>query len=86
MVMSMVTKPPQTRTVKASEFKAKCLQLMDEVAATGQSIIVTKHGQPIARLEAFRRPPESLFGALRGTVEILGDIVAPVGIDWEAER
>lgn len=86
MVMTMVIKNPPPRTVKASEFKAKCLRLMDEVAATGQSIIVTKKGKPVARLEAFRRPPASLYGTLRGSVEILGDITAPLGVDWEADQ
>jgi prevent-host-death family protein len=38
------------RTIKASEFKAKCLQLIDEVAASGESIEITKRGKPLARL------------------------------------
>ncbi len=74
------------RTIKASEFKAKCLQLMDEVAETGEGIVITKHGRPVTRLEPFRSRPDSLFGSLAGSVEILGDIVAPVGDDWEADR
>jgi prevent-host-death family protein len=42
-------------TVKASEFKAKCLALMDEVARTGEPILVTKNGKPIAELRPHRR-------------------------------
>jgi prevent-host-death family protein len=38
------------RTMKASEFKAKCLKLLDEVAQSGQSVVVTKDGRPIAQL------------------------------------
>ncbi len=38
------------RTIKASEFKAKCLRLMDEVAADGIPIVITKHGRPVTRL------------------------------------
>ena len=34
------------RTIKASEFKAKCLKLMDEVAESGEEIVITKHGRP----------------------------------------
>ena len=41
---------PTTRTITASEFRAKCLQLMNEVAATGVAIIITKRGKPIANL------------------------------------
>jgi prevent-host-death family protein len=38
------------RTLKASEFKAKCLKLMDEVAESGEAIVITKNGKPIAQL------------------------------------
>ena len=41
---------PTTRTITASEFRAKCLQIIDEVAATGEAIIITKRGKPIANL------------------------------------
>ena len=70
--------------MKASEFKAKCLQLMDEVAASGTSIVITKNGNPVSRLVPYRNRPASLFGALRGTVKVTGDIVAPVEVEWEA--
>ena len=72
------------RTIKASEFKAKCLKLMDEVAETGDELIVSKNGRPVARLVPYRRKPKSLFGIDRGKIEILGDIVEPLDIEWEA--
>ena len=74
------------RTIKASEFKAKCLKLMDEVAETGESIVVTKNGQPVSRLVPYRSRPESLFGVLKGSVEIRGDIIEPIDVEWEADR
>jgi len=74
------------RTIKASEFKAKCLKLMDEVAETGEAIVVTKNGKPVSRLVPYRLRPESLFGALKGSVDIRGDIVAPIDVEWEACR
>lgn len=37
-------------TIQASEFKAKCLALLDEVARTGETIVITKHGEPVAKL------------------------------------
>ena len=76
---------PGARVVKASEFKAKCLQLMDEVAASGEEIIITKRGRPVSRLVPYRHRPKSLFGIDRGRIEILGDIVAPLEEEWEAE-
>ena len=74
-----------TRTMKASEFKAKCLKLMDEVAAGGDEIVVTKNGRPTAKLVAYRKKPRSLYGAGRGRMKIIGDIVSPVELEWEAE-
>jgi prevent-host-death family protein len=74
-----------SKTVKASEFKAKCLQLMDEVAASGEPVIVTKHGKPVARLvPADAKQPKSIFGALIGQVTIKGDIIAPLDVEWDA--
>ena len=70
------------RTIKASEFKAKCLKLMDEVAETGQEIVITKNGKPVSRLAPYREKPESLFGIDRGKIEVLGDIVSPMPAEW----
>ena len=77
--------PSGVRTIKASEFKAKCLKLMDEVAESGGEIVITKNGRPVSRLVPYRARPESLFGIDRGRFEILGDIVEPVDVEWEAE-
>jgi len=74
------------RTIKASEFKAKCLALMDDVAGAGESIIITKHGRPVCRLVPYRQKPATLFGLHRDEIEILGDIIAPAETEWEAER
>jgi prevent-host-death family protein len=73
--------------VGAAEFKARCLELMDQVAATGNAMVITKRGQPVARLVPVSPPrPKSLVGALRGHIRIKGDIVGPLGIEWEASR
>ena len=74
------------RTIKASEFKAKCLKIMDEVAATGECVVITKNGVPVTELIPARRRPKSLFGALKGVVTPLGDIVSPVDVEWDALR
>ena len=78
-------KSSTTRVIKASEFKARCLKLMDEVAEHGGEIIITKNGHPTARLVAYREKPNTLFGIDRGKLEILGDIVSPIDVEWEAE-
>ncbi len=88
MVMTMVISESAMRTMKASEFKAKCLAVMDEVAATGEPVTITKNGKPVATLVppgAEQAKVTSLFGLHRGQIEILGDIISPVGEDeWEA--
>ena len=73
------------RTIKASEFKAKCLQLMDEVAESGQEIVITKRGRPVSKLAPYRERPRTLLGIDRGRIEILGDIGEPIDVEWEAE-
>ena len=62
--------------IKAAEFKAKCLKLLDQVASSHQPLTITKRGKPVARLVPIDEDtPESMFGYMRGTVTILGDII-----------
>ena len=77
--------PNGPRTIKASEFKAKCLKLMDEVAENGEEIVITKNGKPVAKLTAYRERPKTLFGIDKDRLEILGDIISPIDVEWEAE-
>ncbi|MXW96225.1 MAG: type II toxin-antitoxin system prevent-host-death family antitoxin [Acidimicrobiaceae bacterium] len=71
-------------TIKASEFKARCLKLMDEVAETGKEIVITKNGRPVSRLVPHVERPRSLFGIDKGKIEILGDIIEPIDVEWDA--
>ena len=70
--------------MKASEFKAKCLGLMDEVAASGEEIVITKNGHPVSRLVPYHNRPDSFFGRDRNIIRIVGDITQPISVDWEA--
>jgi prevent-host-death family protein len=76
------------QTIQASKFKARCLALMDEVARTGQTIVVTKNGKPVAELRPHRPPrARSLIGLHQGQIHIRGDIVSPVATRrWEAMK
>ena len=75
--------PIAARTIKASEFKAKCLKLMDEVAESGEEIVITKNGRPVSRLAPCRKPSSGLFfGRNRDDIRILGDIVSPMPPEW----
>jgi prevent-host-death family protein len=76
-----------TRTIPAGEFKAKCLALLDEVAETGEELVVTRRGKPVARVaplaksrhikKKFNRP------SLAHHVLWIGDIVSPLNVEWE---
>ena len=70
--------------IQAGKFKARCLKLMDKVHRTKKRIIITKRNKPIAQLVPIEEDKESLFGKMKGTVHILGDIVAPIDGVWDA--
>ena len=88
MVRKRASRPKthETRTVTASEFKARCLQLMEEVNDTGQEIVITKRGKPVSRLVPYRQRPASLIGLMKGQIKILGDIIEPIDVKWEANE
>jgi prevent-host-death family protein len=62
--------------VSATEFKAKCLALLDQIAEEGGTVTVTKRGRPMATVGPVKRKPfKSSEGILAGKVKIIGDIV-----------
>jgi prevent-host-death family protein len=91
MVMVMVMKagarhPRQAATISAAEFKAKCLELMDRVSETGVPVVVTKRGRPVAMLAPVRPSRNALRGIMKGRMRILGDIVSPIDVVWDAAK
>ncbi len=74
------------RTFTASEFKAKCLKIMDEVAETGERVVITKRGKPVAEVLPARELRKSVFGSMRGSVKYVGDIISPTGVEWDAMK
>ena len=70
--------------VPAGQFKAHCLKLVDEVQRKRVEIIVTKRGKPVAKLVPLdEETPKTLFGYLKGSMTILGDITAPIDEIWD---
>ncbi len=66
------------KTMAAGKFKATCLQIMDDVNATREPVLITKNGRPVAKLvPAAQRSPD-ILGCLKGVVEIVGDIESPL--------
>jgi len=77
------------KQVAISEFKAKCLQLLEQVHKTKQPVIITKRGKPIAEVGPFLpAPAPEWMGSMKDRIEILGDVVSPASDqgDWEALR
>lgn len=75
------------KTVTASDFPACAAKVLKEVVNSGDTVMVTEDGRPIARLEAVGPKAENKkkinLGGMRGTAVILGDIVEPLFPDWD---
>jgi prevent-host-death family protein len=76
------------KMIPAGEFKAKCLHLLDEVAEQRAPLVITKRGKPVAKLVPIDdEKPVDLFGRMKGTVKILGDIIGPLDdVAWTADE
>ena len=72
--------------IAAGEFKAKCLHLLDEVQQTRKPIVITKRGRPVAKVVPVEEEVPSVFGWMKGTGRIVGDIVGPTGEKWDADE
>ena len=72
------------KEITATQFKAHCLRLLDEVAESGETLVVTKRGRPVVRVE-----PSQPRQDLRGSVKLLvgpEEFVKPIDVAWDAER
>jgi prevent-host-death family protein len=75
------------RVMTATEFKAKCLSVLDEVEKNGNTVTVTKRGRPVATVKRAQKARwKSPEGTWAGKVEIVGDIMEPMTHLWEAMR
>jgi prevent-host-death family protein len=72
-----------SQMIKASEFKAKCLAILDEVERTRQPVVITKHGKPIAKVMPHTEQ-RNARGILKDELFIVGDIISPIDVEWEA--
>ncbi len=72
----------------AGKFKARCLSVMDDVNATGEPIIITKRGRPVAKVVPVTSKRQDLFGFMVGEFKVVGDIESPVVPleEWEVMR
>lgn len=76
-------------TINASDFKARCLAILDRVQSTGESVVILKRGRPVAELvPASKAKAEYPQSELRGTVTFVGDVIGPALPEeaWESLR
>ena len=71
--------------IGAGAFKSQCLKLLDSVALTRESLVITKRGKAVARLVPMPQTA-SLFGAMSGSVMQAHDIVSPLKNEWDVAR
>lgn len=74
-------------TITATEFKARCLELMDQVCATREAIVITKRGKPVGRLEPPKLSPSKrkFLGCLEGELSVLAEL-APDTSAFDADK
>jgi prevent-host-death family protein len=71
--------------IGAAEFKAKCLELIDDIHARKRnSVIITKRGKPYAKLVPVDSKDEPFYGCMKGLATIHGDLTKPVDVEWKA--
>ena len=76
------------KTMAASSLKSKCLAVMDEVHAKCETVIITKHGKPVAKLVPVNAEKDKIYDFLAGKGTLVGDIIAPAVSpeEWGALR
>ncbi len=75
------------KSIPAGEFKQRCLALMNEVAALGIELVITKHGVPVCKLvPLLKNTDQPRFGWLKNSVIIHGDITGPIEEEWDADK
>jgi len=84
MVICALGDPAMTHQISASQFKARCLGLMDDVAASGEVLVITKNGQPVAELHPARTPRRASPFGLHPATRLTGDVLAPLEEPWDA--
>jgi prevent-host-death family protein len=76
-------------SIPATLFKAKCLELMDQVSETGEGFMITKHGRPVARLlplEVTTMTPQQIFGMGKEKGAVVADLLKPLDVKWSNDE
>ncbi|MBI4264071.1 MAG: type II toxin-antitoxin system prevent-host-death family antitoxin [Acidobacteria bacterium] len=78
---------PAGAWIPAADFKATCLKLMDRVREARVEYVVTKHGEPVAKLVPYTEPKRKpFFGSMKGTVLKYERPFDPIDDEWDINR
>lgn len=82
-----MAKKSNSQSMSVSEFKIHCLSVFEKLRRDGQEIVISKHGEPIAKVLPLRKNVQLLRGSMKGQIVLLGDIVQGNGAsDWDAAQ
>ena len=70
------------KTMAAGSFKAQCLAVMDEVQAKRETVVITKHGKPVAKLVAADKARDEIYNFLRGKGAVTGNVISSAIENW----
>jgi prevent-host-death family protein len=65
------------KKIAAGSFKTNCLAVMDEVQAKHETVVITKHGKPVAKLVPVNTETDEIYNFLAGKGAVAGDVVLP---------
>jgi prevent-host-death family protein len=74
----------QPRTVPATEFKTRCLALLEEVRETRQSLLVTRHGKPVVEISPYVQKNSARDNPLKGSIVFQDDLISPLKEKWDS--
>lgn len=72
------------KSIPATEFKAHCLALLEEVRQTRQSLLVTRHGKPVAEISPYTPKTHAGANPLKGSIVHQGDLISPLDESWDS--
>lgn len=75
----------EPRRIGAAEFKAHCLEIINEVDRLKTEVVITRHNRPMARLVPVEAPP-GFCGSLAGMIKEEHDLISPIDLTWEYDE
>lgn len=76
-----------TKEIPISQFKAHCLEIINNLQNSAESVVITKRHRPVAKIESFQKLSKtSIFGIFKDKAEIRGDITQSLNENWSSEE